>query len=71
MEANKKVIAAISAAIFQYVRAEEETFAEIPQELQAMPAQPVAIPSVWGLTGRQTMMDMRQLMQFRAIRKIG
>ena len=70
MEANKKIVAAISAAVFQYIRSEEEAAFEIPGEMQAEPARGVALPSVWSLTGRQSMMNMRRLMQFRSIRKV-
>ncbi|HEC31339.1 MAG TPA: hypothetical protein ENI41_02490 [Deltaproteobacteria bacterium] len=70
MEANKKIVAAISAAVFQYIRAEEEALLEVPPEVEALPAQPVAMPSVRSLTGRQGMMNMRRLMQFRSIRKL-
>ncbi len=71
MEANKKIVAAISGAIFQYLKTEEEALVEVPGEPEAMAARPVALPSIWSLTGRQSMMDMRRLMQFRSIRKIG
>jgi len=65
---KKKKVAAISA-VLQYIRTEEEAMA-----MQAMAAQaagetaaPAAIAvNAWGMSGRQSMMQLRGLMQLRA-----
>ncbi|MFH1984838.1 MAG: hypothetical protein ABIL58_23610 [Pseudomonadota bacterium] len=67
---NKKKVAAISAVI-QYIRTEEEALL-----MQAMAAPgpaaeaPVSLPAVaanaWGMSGRQSIMQVRTLMQMRA-----
>ena len=71
MEAENKVVAAISAAVYQYMVTEEEMLAEVPAEVPVTVPQPVQLPSLWGLTGREGMMRMRQLMQLRGFRKVG
>ncbi len=70
MEAKKKVVAAISAAVFEYIKTEEEALLEAPAEVYAVAPQAMVMPSMWSQTGRQSMMSMRRLMQFRSIRKI-
>lgn len=65
---NKKKVAAISA-VLQYIRTQEEAL-----QMQAMAAPaaevPVSLPAVaanaWGMSGRQSMMQVRTLMQLRA-----
>lgn len=69
---KKKVVAAMSA-VMQYIRTEEEVICAAAafskaHQVQAAPAPavpPVSI-SLWGISGRQTMMQMRNLMQLKA-----
>ena len=75
MEHAPKTAAAI-AAVLQYIKTEEEAIA-MQNAMQAaayqMPrfAQPPA-PAIkpWGVSGRQTQMQMRNLMQLRTFRKL-
>jgi hypothetical protein len=71
MENSKKVTAA-SAAVLNYIMTEEEAIC-----IQSM-ATPAVIPSavpfaaalvkLWGASGRQAQMQMRNLMQMRTFR---
>jgi len=69
MENDKKVIAAISA-VMDYIKTEEEILC-----MQAGPQAPepstasLAPPKLWGISGRQTMMQMRNLMQAKAFHR--
>jgi hypothetical protein len=63
---SQKMAAAISA-VFSYIRAQEDAAA---QTLSIPAAQPLvapaqAAPALWGISGRQDMMSMRNLMQLR------
>lgn len=67
MEDEKKVSAAV-AGVMAYIEDEEAAVAAQaalramgPGALQA----PCQTPSPWGLNGRQTMMQMRNMMQLR------
>ena len=73
MKDNKKVTAAI-AAVTHYMRMEEEAIlmqqaamGGMPQEAPSVSAPATAI-SPWSMNGRQTQMQMRNLMQMRAFR---
>lgn len=69
MENNKKVVAAISA-VLDYIKTEEEIVC-----MQAAPRAPqpppvsLAPPKLWGISGRQAMMQMRNLMQAKAFHR--
>jgi hypothetical protein len=73
MEDLKKATAA-AAAVLQYIKSEEEAiamqFAPYAAGLQ-MPAIFPYAPQVkpWGLNGRQTQMQMRNLMQLRTFHR--
>ena len=72
MKDNKKVTAAI-AAVTHYMRMEEETILMQQAAMGSMPQAPsVSAPattiSPWGMNGRQTQMQMRNLMQMRTFR---
>jgi len=72
MKDNKKVTAAI-AAVTQYIRMEEETVLMQQAAMGGMPQAPsVSAPataiSPWSMNGRQTQMQMRNLMQMRTFR---
>jgi hypothetical protein len=69
MENSKKAVAAI-AAVMNYIKTEEEILC-----MQAAPQAPepptasLAPPKLWGISARQTMMQMRNLMQAKAFHK--
>ena len=70
MKDNKKVTAAI-AAVTHYMRMEEEAvlmqqtaMGGMPQVLSSVSAPATSI-SPWSMNGRQTQMQMRNLMQMR------
>ena len=73
MKDNKKLTAAI-AAVTHYMRMEEEAalmqqraMGGMPQVLSSVSAPATSI-SPWSLNGRQTQMQMRNLMQMRTFR---
>ncbi len=65
---NRKKVAAAMAAVINYIKTGEETagiYGEavetgLPASLQSEPMK------LWGINGRQTMMQTRNLMQMRA-----
>jgi hypothetical protein len=61
MTDTQKRIAAAMAAVMQYLKAEEEMAA---LQFAAAPAAPTG-PKLWALNGRQTQMQLRNLMQLR------
>jgi hypothetical protein len=66
---NSKQMAAAIAAVFEYIRSEEEALCvqamyAARQAAPPAPAMPPARP--WGISGRQQQMDLRNLMQLRA-----
>ena len=64
MEEKKKVAAAI-AAVFQYISDEEKALI-LQEGLQACQASSIVPVSFWGITGRQSAMQMRNLMLMKA-----
>lgn len=68
MENKKKIIAAVSAVI-NYIKTEEEACLQgaipvsVVDQLAAAPPEPVKL---WGISGRQTQMQTRNLMQLKA-----
>ena len=62
-------ITAITAAVAAYIKTEEEAL--MAAMANAGPAQPAAgstaPQNLWGLSGRQNMMQLRSLMQLRAM----
>jgi hypothetical protein len=69
MENSKKIAAAISA-VMDYIKTEEEIVC-----MQATPRAPqpppvsLAPPKLWSISGRQAMMQMRNLMQAKAFHR--
>jgi hypothetical protein len=67
---SQKMAAAISA-VFGYIRSEEDaaalamSMAEPAAEPLVEPSKPTAPVKLWGISGRQDMMSMRNLMQLR------
>ena len=68
MDISKKKAAAF-AAVMRYLKAEEEAFAQQALAAAAVdPARafvPAAPLKVWGLSGRQAQMQMRNMMQMK------
>jgi len=68
MENNKKVSAAI-AAVMQYIKTEEAAVCIAVASAAQAPAAsslPTAPLKMWGVAGRQQMMQMRNLMQMKS-----
>jgi hypothetical protein len=66
MTDTQKRIAAAMAAVMTYLQAEEE-LAGLPFAGPAAEAAAPAGPNLWALNGRQTQMQLRNLMQLRAL----
>ncbi|MCP4747565.1 MAG: hypothetical protein GY874_15710 [Desulfobacteraceae bacterium] len=65
MNTKEKKIAAALAAVAAYIQQEQEVCAQAP--VTAMQDGPGAANlNLWGLSGRQSMMQMRNLMQLKA-----
>ena len=68
MEANEKRLAAALAAVSAYIQTEEEAL--------VMPAPKRPEPrrfeqgNLWGMSGRQSMMQMRNLMQMKTFNRL-
>jgi hypothetical protein len=67
-DSQKKITAAI-AAVMQYLQ--EEELAALQFASPAAETAAPAGPKLWALNGRQTQMQMRNLMQLRAIGRMG
>ncbi|MBF0229828.1 MAG: hypothetical protein HQK63_09630 [Desulfamplus sp.] len=69
---DKRKLAVITAAVFTYIKTQEEAaFAPTSFEqpcVSSFAATPQNYPSVWGLAGRNTQMNMRSMMQIRAFK---
>ena len=70
MENRKKKAAAISAVI-SYIKTEEEALSMQPITADHAPysSAPVQL-KLWGISGRQAQMQMRNLMQMKAFHRI-
>ncbi len=67
---NKKMAAAM-AAVFTYIKTQEEAMAAaLPPDPLPEPPKPQPIPhfNVWGLSGRQAIMNAGNMMQMRAFK---
>ena len=67
MTVNKKIIAAITAAVGEFLAGEQVVAVAAPEERRA-PQAPGPVFSPWALAGRQSMMDMRRFLQMRLVR---
>jgi hypothetical protein len=67
-DTQKKITAAI-AAVMEYLKAEEEMAALQLAAADAAPAASVG-PKLWALNGRQTQMQLRNLMQLRTFSRM-
>ncbi len=68
---NEKKIAAAIAAVMGYIKTEEEAIcaASMAASPAAMPYSPPPAPmKLWGISGRQAQMQMRNMMQMRAFK---
>ena len=66
---NKKKAAAAMAAVIDYITAEEEAMGIEAMAAGGMAAAPSAGPvKLWGVSGRQAQMQMRNLMQMRTFK---
>jgi len=69
MENSKKIAAAISA-VMDYIKTEEEIVCMQAAPRVPQPSAAVLVPpKLWGISGRQAMMQMRNLMQAKAFHK--
>jgi hypothetical protein len=68
MTDTQKKIAAALAAVMHYLKLEEEAAALAAPSQQ--PAPPAG-PALWALNGRQSQMQLRNLMQLRAFGRMG
>ncbi len=70
---NQKKISAAIAAVMHYIQEEEAALMQqaamggMPQVVSSIPAPATSISS-WSMNGRQTQMQMRNLMQMRTFR---
>jgi hypothetical protein len=69
MTDRQKKFAAAIAAVMQYVQEEEPAALQFasPAAASAAPAG----PKLWALNGRQTQMQLRNLMQLRSLGRMG
>jgi len=70
MTDTQKKIAAAIAAVVEYLQA-EELWAGMPAEPAGLGAAAPAGLNLWALNGRQTQMQLRNLMQLRALGRMG
>ncbi|MCU0589537.1 MAG: hypothetical protein MUF52_15465 [Syntrophobacteraceae bacterium] len=68
MPVNPKVIAAITAAVGEFLQAEPAMSAPVAVVESRPPTTPPVVFSPWALSGRQSMMDMRRFLQMRLAR---
>jgi hypothetical protein len=67
MTVDKKIIAAVTAAIGQFLAGEQVMAVSVPEERR--PEQgPGPVFSPWALAGRQSMMELRRFLQMRLVR---
>ena len=68
MDKDKKAAAAI-AAVMSYLKTEEEILAmqTVSASAAAQAAAPISM-NMWGMSGRQAMMQMRNMMQMKVFK---
>ena len=65
---NKKKLTAALAAVTAYIKTEEEALLSMPAP-DAL-SRPAALPvNLWGMSGRQAMMQNRNLMQMKTFHR--
>jgi hypothetical protein len=71
MADKEKQMAAALAAVAAYMQQEEEVFHQQLAAVMAPPPAPMStVMNLWGQSGRQSMMQMRNLMQVKAFHRI-
>jgi hypothetical protein len=69
MQAKQKTLAAALSAVSAYLQLEQEALAA--RSAQAAPKPPTAaVANVWGISGRQAMMQIRDLMHLKAFNRL-
>jgi hypothetical protein len=68
MDANEKKLAAALAAVTAYIQTEEEALV-MPAPKRPQPRR-FDQGNLWGLSGRQGMMNMRNLMQMKTFNRL-
>jgi hypothetical protein len=71
---QKKKMAAAIAAVTAYIKSEEEAFcmqaaASPASGVPSSPPAPAGPANLWGISGRQTLMQMGNLMQLKAFHR--
>ncbi|MCP4747354.1 MAG: hypothetical protein GY874_14620 [Desulfobacteraceae bacterium] len=69
MDNQEKKMAAAMAAVATYMQQEQEAGLEAMAAAQPLAGAPMAL-NLWGLSGRQSMMQLRNLMQMKALHGI-
>ncbi len=65
---NKKRLTAALAAVTAYIKTEEEALLSMPAP-DAFSRPPVSPVNLWGMSGRQAMMQNRNLMQMKTFHR--
>jgi len=68
MENKKKLVAAL-AAVSAYIKTEEEALLSMPAP-EALSRQAAVPANFWGMSGRQAMMQHRNLMQMKTFHRL-
>ncbi len=68
MQNNKKMAAAM-AAVSYYIKTQEEAAAMAANPIEEEEPIPVGSVNLWGVSGRQSQMQMRNLMQMKAFHR--
>jgi hypothetical protein len=72
MDVKEKKMAAALAAVSAYMQREEEN---LQRQIEAVMAPPKSAPAVamnlWGQSGRQSMMQLRNMMQLKGFHRNG
>ena len=66
---KQKKLAAAIAAVSAYIKTQEEAML-VMAAAQTEQTRPSAPPNHWGMSGRQTMMQHRNLMQLKAFHRV-
>jgi hypothetical protein len=64
---KKRFVAAV-AAVYEYLKIQEEQQLAMAAASQPVAAPPFAAASLWSASGRQAAMEMRRLLQLRLVR---
>lgn len=68
MEASEKKLAAALAAVSAYIQTEEEALV-MPPPVKPVPRLTQS-PNLWGMSGRQEIMQMGNLMQMKGLHRM-